>query len=123
MAYNALRVDREELQQRLDELDKSIRPGQSRLDGMPRAVTGLHSAPVEATTIRREEVGGKLTLKLDEVKERLEPIEWALAALSDTDREILRRSFHSLDYSMSEAAAAFGLPLDQFRYQMGKAMR
>lgn len=119
MAYNAFRADREEILERLADMDSDIRPNSSRLDGLPKAKGGLPRSTVEAAVLNREEWREQLTAQLQEVNCRLAPIERALAALNPQEREVIRLSYHS----MGQGPESLGMSADTFNGIKYQALR
>jgi seryl-tRNA synthetase len=111
LAYKALQADRRELLDRIAEMDEDIKPRLSHLDEMPRAKGGLPHSSVETQAILRDESAKEIMQQLQQINRRLEPIERALSALDDQEREVIQMGFHSMDEEQPEK---LGLSPDEF---------
>ncbi|KGE16641.1 hypothetical protein [Paenibacillus wynnii] len=114
LAYNGLRADRDELLRILKGRDQDIRPGRSCSDGMPRQQGGIPRSSVEGAAIRREEELEELLGKLEQINRQLEPIEKALAMLHWRERQIIRKTFFSMEGDDKSNAAELGMPEREF---------
>lgn len=112
MAYKVNLADREELLQRMANMDKDIRPKAAILDGMPRAKGGLSRSVIESTVIKREESLQEMNEKLVRLERKIQPVEIGLAALRPIEREVIEHIYMDLEYSeYEEIAASMGLTL------------
>ncbi|MGG1518735.1 hypothetical protein ABE504_25170 [Paenibacillus oryzisoli] len=124
LAYNALRTTGEELQAEMRDLDADIRGKAASLTGMPQARGGLPKSIVEKQAIYRESKLNLLSRRLKRVNRRIAAIDYAIGRLEPIERDVITRSFHSMDYeSDGEIAESLSLTVDVLNDIKYRALR
>ncbi|NMM52044.1 sigma factor-like helix-turn-helix DNA-binding protein [Paenibacillus aquistagni] len=114
LIYNAYRADREEILERLEQLDQDIQPRLSHMNGLPRGKGGLPRSSVEHAVINREETTQELNERLKQIETHMKPIELALDSLSFVERSVITALYHSLQHNTyTEIAESLGFTVNE----------